>query len=75
MYAGRLASVAGLPDYAVSLGMFDLGSFSNSTLQNELVPVGVNIMAAKGCDFVILDIIEALHKEGVIKTAKTGKTS
>ncbi|KAJ4033223.1 hypothetical protein NW761_012655 [Fusarium oxysporum] len=75
VYAGRLASVAGLPDYAVSLGMFDLGQFSNSTLQNELVPVGVNIMAAKGCDFVILDIIEALHKEGVIKTAKTGKTS
>ncbi|KAL9560862.1 hypothetical protein ACKAV7_015025 [Fusarium commune] len=75
VYAGRLASVAGLPDYAVSLGMFDLGQFSNSTLQNELVPVGVNIMAAKGCDFVILDIIEALHKEDVIKTAKTGKTS
>jgi len=67
--------VAGLPDYAVSLGMFDLGQFSNSTLQNELVPVGANIMAAKSCDFVILDIIEALHKEGVIKTAKTGKTS
>ncbi|KAF5543968.1 glutamyl-tRNA(Gln) amidotransferase subunit A [Fusarium mexicanum] len=38
VYAGRLASVAGLPDYAVSLGMFDLGQFSNSTLQNELVP-------------------------------------
>ncbi|KAF4435586.1 Glutamyl-tRNA(Gln) amidotransferase subunit A [Fusarium acutatum] len=75
VYAGRLASVAGLPDYAVSLGMFDLGQFSNSTLQNELIPVGVNIMAAKGCDFVILNIIEALHKEGVIKTAKTGKTS
>ncbi|KAF5701595.1 glutamyl-tRNA(Gln) amidotransferase subunit A [Fusarium mundagurra] len=75
VYAGRLASVAGLPDYAVSLGMFDLGQFSKSTLQNELVPVGVNIMAAKGCDFVILDIIEALYKEGVIKTAKTGKTS
>ncbi|KAF5620711.1 monocarboxylate transporter 4 [Fusarium sp. NRRL 25303] len=75
VYAGRLASVAGLPDYAVSLGMFDLGQFSNSSLQNELVPVGANIMAAKGCDFVILDIIEALHKEGVIKTAKTGKTS
>ncbi|KAF4345754.1 glutamyl-tRNA(Gln) amidotransferase subunit A [Fusarium beomiforme] len=75
VYAGRLASVAGLPDYAVSLGMFDLGSFSDSALQNEPVPVGVNIMSGKGCDFVILNIIEALHKQGVIKTAKTGKTS
>lgn len=70
----RLASVAGIPDYSISLGMFDLGVYSNSTLQNETVPVSVNIMSGRGCDFVILDIIEALHKKGVIKTAKTGKS-
>lgn len=70
----RLASVAGIPDYSISLGMFDLGAYSNSTLQNETVPVSVNIMSGRGCDFVILDIIEALHKKGVIKTAKTGKS-
>ncbi|RSL64801.1 hypothetical protein CEP54_004627 [Fusarium duplospermum] len=72
---GRLASVAGLPDYAITLGSFDLGgvNFSNSTLKNQSLPLAVDIMAAKGCDFVILDIVEALYKEGVIRTVKTGQ--
>ncbi|KAM0418629.1 hypothetical protein ACHAPT_012432 [Fusarium lateritium] len=71
---GRLASLAGLPDYAITLGSFDLGgvNFSNSTLKNQSLPLAVDIMAAKGCDFVILDIVEALHKEGAIRTVRTG---
>lgn len=71
---GRLASLAGLPDYAITLGSFDLGgvNFSNSTLKNQSLPLAVDIMAAKGCDFVILDIVEALYKEGAIRTVKTG---
>ncbi|KAJ4181844.1 hypothetical protein NW755_010843 [Fusarium falciforme] len=71
---GRLASLAGLPDYAITLGSFDLGgvNFSNSTLKNQSLPLAVDIMAAKGCDFVILDIVEALYKEGTIRTVKTG---
>ncbi|CEI42154.1 unnamed protein product [Fusarium venenatum] len=68
----RLASIAGIPDYAITLGAFDMGSFSNVTLQNQTTPVSVNIMAGRGCDFVILDILEALHKEGVIRKVKTG---
>jgi hypothetical protein len=69
---GRLASVAGIPDYAITLGAFDLGSFSNATLQNETSPVSLNIMASRGCDFVILNIVEALHKKGVIREVKSG---
>ncbi|GKU07434.1 glutamyl-trna amidotransferase subunit a [Fusarium langsethiae] len=69
---GRLASLAGIPDYAISLGAFDLGSFSNATLQNQTTPVSVNIMAGRGCDFVILDIVEALHKEKLIRKIETG---
>lgn len=71
---GRLASLAGLPDYAITLGSFDLGgvNFSNSTLKNQSLPLAVDIMAAKGCDFVILDIVEALYKEGAVRTVKTG---
>ncbi|KAJ4251864.1 hypothetical protein NW762_011161 [Fusarium torreyae] len=73
----RFASVAGIPDYAVTLGSFSLGAqgFSNSTLQNQTLPVAVDIMAARGCDFVILDIVEALHKQGIVKTTKTGQTA
>ncbi|RGP60987.1 glutamyl-trna amidotransferase subunit a [Fusarium sporotrichioides] len=68
----RLASVAGIPDYAISLGAFDMGSFSNATLQNQTTPVSISIMAGRGCDFVILDIVEALHKKGLIREVKPG---
>ncbi|KAG8667846.1 hypothetical protein FPOAC2_13048 [Fusarium poae] len=68
----RLASVAGIPDYAITLGAFDMGSFSNVTLQNQTTPVSVNIMAGRGCDFIILDIVEALYQDGVIREVKTG---
>ncbi|UZP46539.1 hypothetical protein NXS19_014351 [Fusarium pseudograminearum] len=69
---GRLASVAGIPDYSISLGAFDMGSVSNVTLQNQSTPVSVNIMAGRGCDFVIFDIVEALYKEGLIREVKSG---
>ncbi|KAM0296943.1 hypothetical protein ACHAPM_010129 [Fusarium culmorum] len=72
VFPGRLASVAGIPDYSISLGAFDMGSVSNVTLQNQSTPVSVNIMAGRGCDFVILDIVEALYKEGLIRKVKSG---
>lgn len=77
VYPGRLASLAGLPDYAITLGSFDVGeaTLSNSTMKNQSLPLAVDIMAAKGCDFVILDIVEALSKEGVIRTVKAGSVA
>ncbi|KAL4728798.1 hypothetical protein ACLX1H_003197 [Fusarium chlamydosporum] len=69
--AYELASVAGFPDYSITLGAFDMRRFSNATQQDEKAPISVSLMANRGCDFVILDIIEALHKQGAIKTVKT----
>ncbi|KAF4466356.1 Glutamyl-tRNA(Gln) amidotransferase subunit A [Fusarium albosuccineum] len=73
---GRLASVAGLPDYAITLGSFDRGeaTFSNSTLKTQMLPLGVDIVAARGCDFMILDIVEELHREGAIKKVNAGSS-
>ncbi|KAF5003629.1 hypothetical protein FDECE_9835 [Fusarium decemcellulare] len=70
---GRLASVAGLPDYAITLGSFDRGeaTFSNSTLKTQKLPLAVDIVAARGCDCMILDIVEKLNREGVIKKVNT----
>ncbi|KAF4459502.1 glutamyl-tRNA(Gln) amidotransferase [Fusarium albosuccineum] len=75
VYAGRLASIAGVPDYALTLGSFDLGevTFSNATLKSQQLPLSVDIMAAKGCDFMLFDLIEDLHKAGAIRQAKTGR--
>ncbi|KAK9438002.1 glutamyl-tRNA(Gln) amidotransferase [Metarhizium brunneum] len=73
---GRLASVADLPDYAFTLGSFNLGdvNFSESTLKNQSLPLAVDIMAAKGCDVMILNLVEELYRVGAIRTAKTGLT-
>ncbi|KAK7413375.1 hypothetical protein QQX98_007752 [Neonectria punicea] len=73
-YPGRFASVAGLPDYAITLGSFNLGetTFSNSTLQNQSLPLAVDIMAAKGCDFMILNLVEELYRKGIVRKVKTG---
>lgn len=70
----RLASLAGLPDYTVTLGSFDLGerTLSNATMQTQALAFGVNIIAAKGCDYMILDLVEELHRKGIVKTVKTG---
>lgn len=76
MSPGRLASVADLPDYALTLGSFNLGDvkFSESTLKNQSLPLAVDIMAAKGCDVMILNLVEELYRVGAIRTAKTGVT-
>jgi hypothetical protein len=50
--------VAGLPDFAMAMGASPV--FSNSTLKDEMVPWGMDIMAARGCDFMIRDLISAL---------------
>jgi hypothetical protein len=73
VWPGRLASVAGLPDFAVTLGELAMGdTFSNSTLESEALPWGVDIMAARGCDFMIPDLVSALAEQNIIKTVHTG---
>lgn len=71
----RLASVAGFPDYAITLGSFDMGleTFSNSTLQNQSLPLAVDIMAAPGCDGLILGLVEELYNLGIVPEVRTGK--
>ncbi|KPI40773.1 Amidase 1 [Cyphellophora attinorum] len=69
----RLASIAGLPHVAVTLGSMALGSdagqystFSTSWNASQELPWGMTIMAAKGCDFMIQDLISSLYLAGII---------
>ncbi|OJJ30139.1 hypothetical protein ASPWEDRAFT_176808 [Aspergillus wentii DTO 134E9] len=68
----RLASVAGLPDFALTVGSAISEVVSNSTMLNQTLPYGVDIMTRRGCDFMLQNLISELHREGVIKTVKTG---
>lgn len=55
--------------------MFIIGQASyNSTitLQEEILPVSVDIMAAKGCDGMLFALAEDLLAKGILKVPKTG---
>ncbi|KAF2676087.1 glutamyl-tRNA amidotransferase [Lentithecium fluviatile CBS 122367] len=60
------------PDYVVPIGEAPY----NSTITGhvEYLPVAVDIMAAKGCDGMILSLIEALYEAGILKKAKAGRS-
>jgi len=47
---------------------------STITLQSEYLPVAVDIMAAKGCDGMIFELVEKLQAEGIVKVVGTGST-
>lgn len=73
---GRFTSVAGLPDYVVTIGTVNYGeaSFSNSSLTDQSLPISVNIVAARGCDFMILNLVNDLFDQGIIKQIKAGSS-
>ncbi|KIW82970.1 hypothetical protein Z517_02213 [Fonsecaea pedrosoi CBS 271.37] len=70
---GRIASLAGLPDYVITLGEMAMNAtMSESTLKLQSMPWSVDIMAAAGCDFMLQDLISELSHQGLIKPVKTG---
>lgn len=40
-----------------------------------MLPVAVNVVAAKGCDGVIFDLANQLVKAGILKVPKTGSVA
>lgn len=39
------------------------------------MPVTINLVVGRGCDFVLFNMIEKLAEEGVLATVKTGRTA
>ncbi|XDG08062.1 hypothetical protein ABKA04_007677 [Annulohypoxylon sp. FPYF3050] len=70
----RFASVAGIPDFAITLGeMATESTTSDATLKPEAMPWSVSISTARKCDFMLQDLVSAMAQEGIIKPVKTGK--
>ncbi|KAM5342409.1 hypothetical protein ACJ41O_013375 [Fusarium nematophilum] len=68
------AAIAGLPDYAVPIGV---RAFNSSVSQREEeLPVSVGIIGGAGCDGMLLDLVVKLGEElGDFKTSvKTGRS-
>ncbi|KAI9149081.1 Scytalone dehydratase-like protein Arp1 [Paramyrothecium foliicola] len=71
--SGRISVFSEAPDNVFPLG--DVASLSSITGQQELLPVAVNVMVAKGCDGLLPRLAQDLVKEGILKVPKAGRTT
>ncbi|KAK3069276.1 hypothetical protein LTR53_012512 [Teratosphaeriaceae sp. CCFEE 6253] len=58
------------PDFVLPIG--ETSYFSNITLHEEVLPVTVDIMAARGCDGMIFDLVQDLVAAGILKPSVAG---
>ncbi|KAI5852048.1 glutamyl-tRNA amidotransferase, subunit A [Durotheca rogersii] len=73
-HPSKVASIAGLPDFAITLGEMEMAAtVSQATMKPQSLPWGVNIMAGRGCDFMLQELVSALALSGIIKPIKAGK--
>lgn len=68
-----LCPAFGCADFTVPIGQVPY--WSNVTLHEEMVPVTINLVVKRGCDFVLMNLIEKLADEGILQTVKTGRTA
>jgi Asp-tRNA(Asn)/Glu-tRNA(Gln) amidotransferase A subunit family amidase len=69
----QMAVMAALPDYTVPIG--ERTYYSRVTERNETLPVTIGIVAAAGCDHMLMDLVADLADEGIIKgEVKTGRS-
>ena len=70
--SGRISVFSEAPDYVIPVGE----AAYNSTVTNheEVLPVTVDIMAAKGCDGLLFDLINDLVNNGIVHMPVTGRS-
>lgn len=69
---GRIATMAGAPDLVVPVG--EVPYNSTVSLTTEYMPVTLSFVAARGCDLMLVNLIQELQDAGVLKPVKTGAT-
>ncbi|KAK1658884.1 amidase signature domain-containing protein [Colletotrichum godetiae] len=65
-----LASYFGSADFTIPIGQVPY--YSNITYREEMMPVTINMVARRGCDFVLFNLVEELAKQGVLGPVATG---
>jgi hypothetical protein len=68
--SGFIAPMTGNPDFAIPIG--EVSYKSDVTKHQESLAVSIRIMAARGCDAMLLDLINRLTDEGILSAVKTG---
>lgn len=67
-----LCSVGGCADYTIPIGQVEY--FSEVSRIMEMAPVTISVVAKRGCDFMLFNLIEKLTTDGLIRAVKTGRS-
>ena len=67
---GRISIMGSVPDLVVPVR--EIPYNSTVTLKTEYMPVTMSFVAARGCDLMLVNLIEKLEKAGVLKPVSTG---
>jgi hypothetical protein len=67
-----VASFSEVTDVTVPIGQITY--LSNVTKKEEYLPISVDIMAAKGCDIMVLDLVNDLVADGLLQVVQTGNS-
>ena len=70
--SGRFSVMSECPDSVIPIGQASY--FANTTMHEEYLPVTVDVLAAKGCDGLIVNLAQMLVESGIIQVPKVGQT-
>lgn len=62
--------MADTPDLVVPVG--EVSYHSTISLKTEFMPVTMSFGAARGCDLMLVNLIEDLEQAGIVKPVSTG---
>ncbi|KAF7587708.1 hypothetical protein BBP40_006843 [Aspergillus hancockii] len=72
LLGASICPIFGCADYTIPIG--EVPYQSVVTLKTEMMPVTMNLVVKRGCDFVLFNMIEKLADESLLRSVKTGKT-
>lgn len=70
--SSRISVFAETPDSVFPIGQAPF--FSSVTQHTEYLPVTIDVLAAKGCDGLIVKLAQDLEKAGILNTTQVGQT-
>lgn len=70
MSDSRVAVIAGAPEIVVPIG--EVPYNSTKSLQTEYLPVSMALRMARGCDYVLANLVGELEEAGILRPVATG---
>ncbi|KAJ5974586.1 hypothetical protein N7481_011796 [Penicillium waksmanii] len=67
---GRISIMADVPDFVVPVG--EIPYNSTVSFRTEYMPVTMSFVAARGCDFMLANLIRDLQADSILKPVSTG---